>query len=77
MGVLIHQPEEGLGQVIDEIVRCASRFVLAGEYLPHVQKRFAIMALVARSSGGTAATSTNSVVWSMRASLAEVTAGMI
>ena len=32
MGVLIHQPDESLGQVVDEIVRCSSRFVLAGEY---------------------------------------------
>jgi spore coat polysaccharide biosynthesis protein SpsF len=32
MGVLIHQPEECLGEVMDEIVRCSSRFVLAGEY---------------------------------------------
>ncbi len=32
MGVLIHQPDDCLGQVMDEIVRCSSRFVLGGEY---------------------------------------------
>lgn len=32
MGVLIHQPDESLPSVIDEMVRCARRFVLAGEY---------------------------------------------
>jgi pseudaminic acid biosynthesis-associated methylase len=32
VGVLIHQPEETLGEVIDEIVRCADRFVLWAEY---------------------------------------------
>jgi pseudaminic acid biosynthesis-associated methylase len=32
VGVLIHQPDESLGEVIDEIVRCADRFVLWAEY---------------------------------------------
>jgi pseudaminic acid biosynthesis-associated methylase len=32
MGVLIHQPEESLDGVMSEIVRCARRFVLWGEY---------------------------------------------
>jgi spore coat polysaccharide biosynthesis protein SpsF len=32
VGVLIHQPEETLGEVIDEIVRCSDRFVLWAEY---------------------------------------------
>jgi pseudaminic acid biosynthesis-associated methylase len=32
MGVLIHQPEESLVEVIGEIVRCAGSFVLWGEY---------------------------------------------
>lgn len=32
MGVLIHQPEESLGAVMDEMVRCSRRFVLVGEY---------------------------------------------
>jgi pseudaminic acid biosynthesis-associated methylase len=32
VGVLIHQPEETLGDVVDEIVRCADRFVLWAEY---------------------------------------------
>jgi pseudaminic acid biosynthesis-associated methylase len=32
MGVLIHQPEETLPLVMAEIVRCARRFVLFGEY---------------------------------------------
>ena len=32
VGVLIHQPEESLGEVIDEIVRCSDRFVLWAEY---------------------------------------------
>lgn len=31
-GVLIHQPEETLGAVIDELVRCSARFVLWIEY---------------------------------------------
>ncbi len=31
-GVLIHQPPDALGPVMDEIVRCAQRFVLCGEY---------------------------------------------
>jgi pseudaminic acid biosynthesis-associated methylase len=31
-GVLIHQPEESLGAVMDEMVRVARRFVLCGEY---------------------------------------------
>lgn len=31
-GVLIHQPPESLPLVIDEIVRCAARFVVCGEY---------------------------------------------
>lgn len=31
-GVLIHQPDEALPQVMDEIVRCARRYVLAIEY---------------------------------------------
>lgn len=31
-GVLIHQPPEELGQVMDEIVRCSRRYVLCGEY---------------------------------------------
>jgi pseudaminic acid biosynthesis-associated methylase len=32
MGVLIHQPDESLGRVMDEMVRVASRWVLCGEY---------------------------------------------
>jgi pseudaminic acid biosynthesis-associated methylase len=32
MGVLIHQPEESLGAVMDEMVRCSRRYVLVGEY---------------------------------------------
>jgi pseudaminic acid biosynthesis-associated methylase len=32
VGALIHQPEESLGRVIDEIVRCSARFVLWAEY---------------------------------------------
>jgi len=32
MGVLIHQPPEMLPVVMTEIVRCANRFVLCGEY---------------------------------------------
>jgi len=32
VGALIHQPEETLGTVIAEIVRCSSRFVLWAEY---------------------------------------------
>jgi pseudaminic acid biosynthesis-associated methylase len=32
VGVLIHQPEETLGDVISEIVRCSRRFVLWAEY---------------------------------------------
>ena len=32
MGVLIHQPPETLSAVMTEIVRCADRFVLCGEY---------------------------------------------
>ena len=31
-GVLIHQPEEALAQVMSEIVRCSRRYVLAIEY---------------------------------------------
>jgi pseudaminic acid biosynthesis-associated methylase len=31
-GVLIHQPPDTLPDVIDEIVRCARRYVLCGEY---------------------------------------------
>jgi pseudaminic acid biosynthesis-associated methylase len=31
-GVLIHQPPEELAQIMDEIVRCAKRYVLCGEY---------------------------------------------
>jgi pseudaminic acid biosynthesis-associated methylase len=31
-GVLIHQPPEELPRVMDEIVRCSRRYVLAGEY---------------------------------------------
>jgi len=31
-GVLIHQPPEELGAVMDEIVRCSRRYVLCGEY---------------------------------------------
>jgi ubiquinone/menaquinone biosynthesis C-methylase UbiE len=31
-GVLIHQPEDSLGQVMDEIVRVSRRYVLAVEY---------------------------------------------
>jgi len=31
-GVLIHQPDEALGDVMSEIVRCSRRYVLAGEY---------------------------------------------
>jgi pseudaminic acid biosynthesis-associated methylase len=32
VGALIHQPEESLPSVIDEIVRCSGRFVLWAEY---------------------------------------------
>ncbi len=32
MGVLIHQPDESLGAVMDELVRCSQRYVLIGEY---------------------------------------------
>jgi pseudaminic acid biosynthesis-associated methylase len=32
MGVLIHQPEESLPAVMDEMVRVSSRYVLCGEY---------------------------------------------
>ena len=32
MGVLIHQPEESLGEVMDEMVRVANRYVFCGEY---------------------------------------------
>jgi pseudaminic acid biosynthesis-associated methylase len=32
MGVLIHQPEESLPEVMDEMVRVSSRYVLCGEY---------------------------------------------
>ena len=32
MGVLIHQPESSLGDVVDEMVRCSHRYVLCGEY---------------------------------------------
>jgi len=32
MGVLIHQPEQTLRDVMSEIVRCARRWVLCGEY---------------------------------------------
>ncbi len=31
-GVLIHQPPDHLDQVMSEIVRCASRYVICGEY---------------------------------------------
>lgn len=31
-GVLIHQPDDVLPDVLDEIVRCSGRFVLCGEY---------------------------------------------
>jgi pseudaminic acid biosynthesis-associated methylase len=32
MGVLIHQPEDTLAQVMAEMVRCSRRWVLCGEY---------------------------------------------
>lgn len=32
MGVLIHQPEESLRQVMAEMVRCSTRWILCGEY---------------------------------------------
>lgn len=32
MGVLIHQPDESLEQVMDEVVRCSSRLVFCCEY---------------------------------------------
>ena len=32
MGVLIHQPEDTLSQVMAEMVRCSRRWVLCGEY---------------------------------------------
>ena len=32
MGVLIHQPEESLGAVMDELVRTSARYVLCAEY---------------------------------------------
>ena len=31
-GVLIHLPDEALGEAMTEIVRCSSRYVLCGEY---------------------------------------------
>ena len=31
-GVLIHQPQDSLGEVIDEIVRVSGRYVVCGEY---------------------------------------------
>ena len=31
-GVLIHQDHDSLNRVMDEIVRCSSRYVLCGEY---------------------------------------------
>ena len=38
-GVLIHQPEEALPQVMSEIVRCSRRYVLALEYFsPETQE---------------------------------------
>lgn len=36
MGVLIHQPEESLPAVMDEMVRVSSRYVLCGEYFDEV-----------------------------------------
>ena len=32
MGVLIHQPDDSLSQVMGEMVRCSRRWVLCGEY---------------------------------------------
>jgi pseudaminic acid biosynthesis-associated methylase len=32
VGVLIHQPEESIAEVVDEIVRCSGRYVLWAEY---------------------------------------------
>jgi hypothetical protein len=32
MGVLIHQPDESLGRVMSEVVRCSARLVLCAEY---------------------------------------------
>jgi pseudaminic acid biosynthesis-associated methylase len=32
VGVLIHQPDEALPEMVDEIVRCADRYVLWAEY---------------------------------------------
>jgi hypothetical protein len=38
-GVLIHQPEESLARVIDEVVRCSARYVLWIEYYaPHTEE---------------------------------------
>ncbi len=38
MGVLIHQPDESLPDVMDEMVRVSRRFVLCGEYFDHETK---------------------------------------
>jgi hypothetical protein len=32
VGVLIHQPDDDLGTVMDGVVRCSRRYVLAAEY---------------------------------------------
>ena len=34
-GVLIHQPDDALNDVMTEMVRCSNRFVLAAEYHAH------------------------------------------
>jgi pseudaminic acid biosynthesis-associated methylase len=38
MGVLIHQPDESLPEVMDEMVRVAKRYVLCGEYFDNETK---------------------------------------
>ncbi|HYE99495.1 MAG TPA: pseudaminic acid biosynthesis-associated methylase [Planctomycetota bacterium] len=56
MGVLIHQPPDTLPLVMSEIVRCSSRYVLAGEYyaeqLTEVPYRGQAGALYKRDFGG-------------------------
>jgi pseudaminic acid biosynthesis-associated methylase len=40
-GVLIHQPPDTLDAVIDEIVRCAGRYVVCGEYFAETDEEVA------------------------------------
>jgi len=40
-GVLIHQPPDTLDEVIDEIVRCAARYVVCGEYFAEADEEIA------------------------------------